>query len=671
MNKKHHKGNHRNNTPKNNKPNNRQSDKSENKSNDKQGEMDGVISITAKGIGFVRSIKKGSFFRKEESVEVDHDHLNTALQGDRVRVSYKKGRDEKLVGEVLSIIIRSKSGFAGILEKKDGVFWLLPSDTKMYTDILIPQERLGGAKVGEKVFAIITSWKNQKDSPEGKIVEVLGQPGDNDVEMKAIALERGFSSNFPTEVIHEVEKFKDFKITPDEIKNRRDIRTTTTFTIDPEDAKDFDDAISFKDLGNNIFEVGIHIADVSHFVRPGTKLDREAYKRGTSVYLVDRTIPMLPEILSNDLCSLRPDEDRLAMSSIFEITADGTAHKAWYGKTVIRSQKRFTYENAQEVINTGIGTFANELIFLNNLAKTLREIRFENGAISLDQEEVKFVLDENGFPIKVIKKIRQDTNKMIEELMLLANRKVAEQMSGEDSSAFVYRIHDAPPTDNLVDLAFFLKQIGFNLPIRNGKVLPKDINTIIAELEGRTEKGAVHTSIIRSMAKAIYSTKNIGHFGLGFKYYTHFTSPIRRYPDVIVHRLLQDKVTHGHLAKKDLKEYETASIYASEREKNASNAERSSVKYKQVEYMSVRIGQTFDGVIAGATEWGIFVEEKESKCEGLIRLKDLRNDFYVYNEKEASVIGKKTKKRYRLGDKVRIKVIATDVTKLNIDYVLA
>lgn len=631
----------------------------------------GTLTVTRKGGGFVRPIDQ-DLQKKYEKIDIESTFLNTGLHGDTVEVlihPYKKGMPYS--GEVTKIISRGKFGFSGILEEKAGAFFLAPADNRMYTSILIPQHSLKGAHVGQKVFGVITKWENRHTVPEGEITHILGKKGDNNAEMLAIALEKGFDETFPSDVVSEAHSLVG-PISNDEILSRRDFRNTTTFTIDPVDAKDFDDALSFKDLNDGTYEIGIHIADVSHYVRPGTRLDEEARKRATSVYLVDRTIPMLPEALSNDLCSLNPNTDKLTMSAVFVMDEHGVIKNEWYGKTIIHSNKRFTYEEAQEILDKKSGMYYQELSILNTIAKKLTKKRFEMGAISLDQDEVRFTLDSRGVPIDVYRKVRGDTNKMIEEFMLIANRKVAEYIGktkkGEDQKVFVYRIHDKPSKEKIDALVFFLKSLGYELPVKNGVVSPKALNTLIHSLEGKPEKETIHSVIIRSMAKAIYSTKNIGHFGLAFSYYTHFTSPIRRYPDVVVHRLLEEYL-HGHTIKKtSWKDYEDVSLFSSRREKEAADAERGSIKYKQVEYMSTRIGEVFDGVITGITEWGLYVEEKRTKCEGMIRFKDLPGDFYEFDEKHMTLVGKKSKKKFRLGDALRIKVSNADLEHQIIDY---
>ena len=614
---------------------------------------------------------------------------------------HPKGKGRQ-TAEVSKIITRAKTRFAGVLELEGKMLFLKPDDTKMYTDILIPENMLSGAKIGQKVFVEITSWVDARKAPEGKVIKILGNPGDNNTEMQAIAMEKGFDSELPEKVYREAEKIKHDGIKESDYAGRRDFRKTLTFTIDPSDAKDFDDAISFQEMPNSEYEIGIHIADVSHYVKVGSALDLEARERGTSVYLVDRTIPMLPEELSNDLCSLVPNKDRLTMSAVFVIDKNAKVKSEWFGRTVIHSKKRFTYEEAEESIKQASAPFHKELSILNNLAKILTAERFRNGAISLDQEEVKFVLDKDGVPIKVIIKERGDSHRLIEEFMLLANKKVAEVLSGDiknvptkvgiptkvGKSISLYRIHDLPSKEKMADLAFFLRSLGYKITLRDGIIPSSEINNLLKKLEGKnaneTVRNTVQRAVVRSMAKAIYSTENIGHYGLAFPYYTHFTSPIRRYPDIMIHRLLSDflakkKVTKENFRNK-LLEYEKIARISSEQEKRASDAERASIKYKQVEYMSKRLGENFEGVISGITEWGIYVEEVETKCEGLVRVRDMQDDFYVFNEKRLELIGQKSRpksgsrqgsgKTYRLGDRVKIKVKGVDLERKTIDYTL-
>ncbi len=674
--------------------------------------LQGTISITSKATGYVK------INTLEQDLEIDYKHLNTALHGDTVEIILHPKGSGRQGGEVIKILNRAKMKFTGVLEKENEIYFLKPDDTKMYTDILIPEEFLNGAKIGQKVFGKIISWENSKKAPEGKIIKILGQPGDNNTEMIAIALEKGFNEKLSDEVEKEGKTIGLIGIKKEDFIGRRDFRKTLTFTIDPIDAKDFDDAISFRILpslnkegvgggnsknhhpalngtppqqGGELYEIGIHIADVSHYVKIGSELDKEAEKRGTSVYLVDRTIPMLPEVLSNNLCSLIPNKDRLTMSAVFILDENAKVKSQWFGKTIIHSQKRFSYEEAEISIKNSTAFLHKELEILNNLAKKLTKERFVNGAISLEQEEVKFILDKDGVPIKVIKKERGDSNKLIEEFMLLANKKVAEIMSKDikintsisktrppsgrnkkESEAFIYRVHDLPSEEKMADLSFFLKSLGYKFHLQNGIISSYEINKILKSFSEKNsgEKDAVNRAVVRSMAKAIYSTKNIGHYGLAFRYYTHFTSPIRRYPDIMVHRLLLDHLSGKKIDKEKIYEYEEISRKSSEQEKKSADAERASVKYKQVEYMSSRVGNDFTGIISGVNEWGIYVEEKESKSEGMIRVKDMKDDFYIFNEKKLELVGQKRKKRYRLGDQVKIKVKSVDLERKNIDYAL-
>ncbi len=587
----------------------------------------------------------------------------------RARIRIREGVELKETqAELLA-----RPGFSGILERENGGYYVRPDDSRMYADIFIPEKNLSGSKEGEKVFTQIVSWRDPRRHPEGKIKKRLGRPGENEAEMEALSLERGFALELPEKAKKEARVIKEKGITEKDLADRRDFREIPTFTIDPEDAKDFDDAVSFLDLKNGQYEVGVHIADVSHYVLPESELDREAKARGTSVYLVDRVIPMLPETLSNDLCSLLPNKDRLAVSAVFILDQKGKVKKEWFGRTIIRSCKRFTYEEAEKSLKASSAPLHRELSLLNGLAKKLTKERFARGAVSLDQEEVKFVLDKNGRPMKVVKKERGDSNRLIEELMLLANRKVAEKISGKmkEKNIFVYRVHDRPNAEKMQDLALFLSGIGYKVALKNGIIPSGEINAILEDLSGREEKDAVHRAVIRSMAKAIYSTENIGHYGLAFSHYTHFTSPIRRYPDIVVHRLLLDHLAGKKIGAGMLSVYERISKHASEMEKRASEAERASVKLKQAEYMSIRIGQKFEGIISGLKEWGLYVEEKETKCEGLVRLRDLSDDFYIFDEKRMEMVGQNKKRKYRLGDKIKIKVKGVDLSRRNIDYLPA
>ncbi|MDP2704817.1 MAG: ribonuclease R [Patescibacteria group bacterium] len=629
----------------------------------------GQISINSKGVGFV------SFPGLSEDVEIPESSLKTALNKDTVEVllhpAFAKKRRS---GEVIKIVARAKTRFVGIVKKQNDLWILVPDDRRVYRDIII-SEKDSPLTEGVKVVVEMTEWRHHKENPQGKVVAVLGAPGEHNVEMESIVLEKGFDLRFPKEVEEAAEQVKKdtYPIRPEELAKRRDIREITTFTIDPADAKDFDDALSFRTIGDNLYEIGVHIADVSHYVTEGSAIDKEAKKRGTSIYLVDRTVPMLPPVLSNDLCSLNPNEDKCSFSAIFEMTGEGKVQKRWFGKTVMNSDKRFDYEEAQGIIEKG-GIFENELRTLNAIAKKLTEKRFREGSIDFETVEVKFKLDENGVPLSVYKKPRLDTNRLIEEFMLLANREVAEFMyraqksQGNKIGSFIFRIHDVPDKERIESLAVFARALGYVLPIKNGKVTSKDMNALLKKIEGKTEESLISTAAVRSMAKAVYSTKNIGHFGLAFNYYTHFTSPIRRYPDLIVHRLLEQYLQNKAIPLNEYAKYEKIAEEASAREKSAAEAERDSVKYKQVEYMTKFVGKDFKGIISGVTEWGIYIEEMETRSEGMAKLRDMNDDFYTLDEKTYSLVGRRTGKRFSLGEEVSFRVAGTDLEKKTIDY---
>lgn len=632
------------------------------KTQKKEKVLTGNIRISFKGTGYIKNTEKIG-----EDIEVRFENLNTATNGDTVKVLVDKNNQ----GKVLEIVKRSKRGFSGELKKDKHGFYLKPSDAKMYTPIEIPKNLLKGSKPGDKVFVTITKWSSGK-TPLGKIEKILGRVGEHEAEMQGIILERGFDSSFPENVENEAKKLKHQNLGDSEIKKRRDMRKVTTFTIDPYDAKDFDDALSFKKLENGNIEVGIHIADVSHYVKPNTALDKEALERATSVYLVDRTIPMLPEIISNDLCSLNPNEDKLCFSALFEMDKNAHVVKEWFGRTIIHSDKRFTYEEAQEILDKGDGLFFEELNILNTLAKKLTEERIRAGAILMETEEVKFKLDSNGAPVQVLIKKRGDTNKLIEEFMLLANKRVAMYGSKDDQKkdrVFMYRIHDEPDRNKISDLKEYLKLLGYSLNERRGSIPPEEFNRLFKELEGKSEKDTVQSVVIRSMQKAIYSTKNLGHYGLAFPFYTHFTSPIRRYPDIITHRLLENYLNGGQIAKEKAGLYEKTAIHCTEREIEAADAERSSVKYKQVEYMSTRIGEIFDGTITSITEWGLYVAEKTTRTEGFIKLRNLNSSDFTYDSKKMMLTSKNSSKILRIGDEIKIKVLNVDIEKQIVDYV--
>lgn len=627
----------------------------------------GTIRVTGKGVGYFATPLS------DEDFEIQPENVNAALNRDTVRIQdLKKKLFDRKQAKVVEIIERHKTEFVGTLEKDPAGFFLIPDDKRMYRDIFIPEDKAAGAKAGDKAQVKITEWTDPSKSPHGEILRLIGRSGEHNTEMLGIVYESGFEVDFPPEVEKEAEAWKKKFESEDHLVGRRDFRETTTFTIDPADAKDFDDAISLKKLENGDYEVGVHIADVSHFVVERTELDKEARKRGTSIYLVDRTIPMLPEILSNDLCSLNPNEPKYAFSAVFVMDKNGVVKDRWFGKTLIESDKRFSYEEAQEVLDKGAGTFSDELQTLNMLAKKLREEKFKKGAIDFESEEVKFELDEAGKPIRVFKKERKDTHKLVEDFMLLANREVATYMSavyGERSrAAFVYRIHDAPDREKIINLSTFVKALGFELKNKEGETTAEDISRMLKSVNGTPAEMLIKTAAIRAMSKAVYSTANIGHFGLAFEFYTHFTSPIRRYPDLMVHRLLQRFIDKGQIEQDEIIKYQRLCDDSSEREMEAAEAERASIKYKQVEYMSTRVGQEFDAIVSGVSEWGIYVEEANTKAEGMVKLRDMKDDFYELNEKLYAIVGKSTGNKYSLGDKVRVRLVAADPEKKTLDF---
>ena len=608
-----------------------------------------------------------------ESVFIAERSMNRALNGDKVKVMlYPLRRKKELEGEVVEIIERARERFVGIIDSKHGVTILKANNKQLPMNIIIPPDKTKGAKNGQKCIAAITYWGDKYENPIGEIVDILGDTGNNNTEMHAILAEYGLPYSYPQEIEKEANKIPE-TITEDEIKRRIDFRTTTTFTIDPRDAKDFDDALSIKDLGDGLWEVGVHIADVTHFVPEGGIIDQEAVKRATSVYLVDRTVPMLPEHLSNFICSLRPDEEKLTYSCIFTINDLAEVIDYKLARTVIKSDRRFTYEEAQEIIETGKGDFATEVLRLNDLAKKLREKRFASGAIAFERSEVRFEIDDTGKPVSVFFKESKDSNKLIEEFMLLANKYVAQHIgmprNKEKPKTFVYRIHDVPNPEKLSNFATFIKKFGYKIKTDGKKTsVSSSINHLLDQIEGKKEQNMIETLAIRSMAKAAYSTKNIGHYGLAMKYYTHFTSPIRRYPDMMVHRLLTkyaDKVPQQTIDRTD---YESLCKHSSDMEQLAAQAERASIKYKQIEFMADKIGKVYDGVISGISTWGIYVEINENKCEGMVYIRDLEDDVYVYDEKNYCIIGRRTQRKYQIGDDIRIKVVKADLIKKYLDF---
>lgn len=628
----------------------------------------GTVDMTAEGSAFI--VPDDEF---EKDIFVAPRKLRNALHGDKVKVYVyaKKKSGRKNEGEVVEIVHRAKTDFIGVAKVSERFAFVIPDDRKMLHDIFVPLSDLNGAKNGQKVLVRLTDWPEGAKNPLGTIVNILGNQGENDTEMNAILAQYGFPLSFPDEVEKEANAIPE-TVTQDEIANRRDFRTTTTFTIDPIDAKDFDDAISFKKLENGNYEIGVHIADVSHYVKPNSALDKEAYERATSVYLVDRVIPMLPERLSNGVCSLRPHEDKLCFAAVFELDDKANILDQWFGKTIIHSDRRFTYEEAQEVIESKEGDFKDEILKLNELAYTLREQKFKNGAISFESTEVKFKLDETGKPIGVYVKERKDAHKLIEDFMLLANKKVAEFIAkkgkGKQKYTFVYRSHDSPNLEALTSFSGFASRFGYKINTKSDKEIAKSLNFMMEDVEGKKEQNILTQLAIRSMAKAVYTTKKTSHYGLAFDYYTHFTSPIRRYPDVMVHRLLELYLDGGKSA--NVEQYETASVHSSAMEKRAAEAERASVKYKQAEYLEDNVGEIFDGIISGVTEWGMYVEIEANKCEGMVRLREITDDFYVLDEKNYAIVGQRKKKKYQLGDSVKIRVKKVDLAKRQIDFSL-
>jgi ribonuclease R len=625
--------------------------------------FEGFFKVGKNNIGYVTH--KDSGF----AVMVQPQHSLHAINGDRVLISITDKAQG--MGTVTEIIKRGKTAYAGIIEKRNSDIWFISSDAREPEMRVAPVTELAENNLKKKVLVKMGTWI--VDTPTCEVIQIIGTPGENNTEMNAIVLEKGFDGQFPERVTEEAEKLHGTGIPAEEIPKRRDMRGTATFTIDPVDAKDFDDALSFQVLPDGNYEIGVHIADVSFYVTKGSALDEEAKQRTTSVYLVDRVIPMLPEVLSNELCSIRQDEDKLAFSSIFTIDKEsGKVLDKWFGRTIIKSNKRFTYEEAQEIINNGSGIFFTELSELMRFSKIYTKERFKDGALSMDTDEVRFILDENGKPIRVMIKKRIDTMRMIEEWMLLANKYVAMRLSQKDAAGLaVYRIHDKPSPDRVEDLIIFLKSIGYDhIKVKDGIIPPKELQKILDDAGTDDARDTIQSSIVRSMAKAIYSTENIGHFGLAFDYYTHFTSPIRRYPDVMVHRLLQLSLDGEKVDTKEAVEYVRMCAFSSDREKDAQEAERESIKYKQVEYMAERVGKTFNGIITGIGKFGVYVAEAESKSEGMIRLMDLGNDFYGYDEKRNCIVGKNSKQEFHFGQRIVIKVKETNLEKRLIDYVL-
>ncbi len=646
----------------------------------------GKVDMTQSGSAFIISTES------EKDIFVSNRKTLNAYNGDMVRVLvYPQDGSRRPEGEIVEIVTRAKEEFVGTLQVSANFAFLVPDNSKTGTDIYIPLDKIGTAKNGQKVIAHVTDWATRGHNPIGEVTRVLGNAGEHETEIHAILAEFGLPYEFPKDV----EKFADLlpvKISDSERAKRRDFREITTFTIDPHDAKDFDDALSIRKMENGNWEIGVHIADVSHYVKPGNILDKEALDRATSVYLVDRVVPMLPEILSNNICSLRPNEEKLCFSAVFEMTDEAVVLNEWFGRTIIYSDRRFSYEEVQAVIENGKGDYHDEIMTLDKLAKKLRAERFKKGSIAFDKLEVKFHLDENANPTGVYFKEMKDSNKLIEDFMLLANRKVAEYVGkprnekGKDknkegldkkkhnSRFFVYRVHDTPNEDKLELLSTFVTRFGYRLKTNSDKAIAESMNTMLKEVHGKPESGMIETLAVRCMSKAVYTTNNIGHYGLGFDYYSHFTSPIRRYPDILAHRLLQHYLdldagidSKAYLTEEEL---EAECKHSSEREKLAADAERASIKYKQVQYLKDKIGVEFDGIVSGVTEWGLFVEITENHCEGMVRIREMKDDTYFFDEDNYCLRGRKASNVYTLGDAVRIEVKGADLAKKQLDFIL-
>jgi len=625
----------------------------------------GTVDLQPQGFAYINSSES------DRPVLVSSRNLNHAMQDDKVRILlYAKRKKHEPEGEVVEIVERAKSVFVGTVSISGNYCFLIPSGQVGF-DIFIAWENRKGAKNGQKAIARILDWPPRAKSPFGEIIDILGDTGDNDAEMHAILAEFDLPYKFPDSVGKAAERIP-MEIPPEEYKNRRDVRNIPTFTIDPADAKDFDDALSFRKLEAGLYEIGVHIADVSYYVRQNTLLDEEAFERATSVYLVDRVVPMLPERLSNGVCSLRPNEDKLCFSVLLKTDANGEIKHQWFGKTVIRSDRRFSYEEAQKIIDTGEGELKEEILELNQLALKLRTKRFKEGSIAFDRAEIKFELDDQGKPLSVYFKETKEANNLIEEFMLLANKKVAEfigKPKGKKSpKTFVYRIHDKPDIEKLESFNYFIRKFGYSIHLTTPRMISDSLNKLLTNVKGKKEQDVIENLAVRSMAKAEYSTRNIGHYGLSFDFYTHFTSPIRRYPDIMVHRLLERYLNGGRSV--NAQKYEENCRHASDMETRAVKAERTSVKYKQVEFMQDHIGEIYKGVISGITEWGIYVE-LENKIEGMIPIRELDDDFYVFDERNYALVGRHSRKKYQLGNDLNVKIWRTNLERKQLDLKLA